>query len=121
MPSWTRIRLEHTHVLPACLNWEVMAPATAASKSASSNTMKGALPPSSSDRRFTVSAQSAIRRLPTAVEPVNDNLRTIGFLQSSAPTAGRSEEHTSELQSLMRTSYAVFCLQKKKKNTTDKI
>src|SRR3546814_9150735 len=30
----------------------------------------------------------------------------------------RSEEHTSELQSLMRISYAVFCL--KKKNTTDK-
>src|SRR3546814_1128264 len=28
-------------------------------------------------------------------------------------SAGRSEEHTSELQSLMRTSYAVFCLQKK--------
>src|SRR3546814_3202208 len=31
----------------------------------------------------------------------------------SAPEA-RSEEHTSELQSLMRTSYAVFCLQTKK-------
>src|SRR3546814_6533492 len=31
----------------------------------------------------------------------------------------RSEEHTSELQSLMRISYAVFCL-KKKKNTTSK-
>src|SRR3546814_9022345 len=29
----------------------------------------------------------------------------------------RSEEHTSELQSLMRTSYAVFCLTKKKHNT----
>src|SRR3546814_3649397 len=29
--------------------------------------------------------------------------------------AGRSEEHTSELQSLMRISYAVFCLKKKKK------
>src|SRR3546814_7257756 len=29
----------------------------------------------------------------------------------------RSEEHTSELQSLMRISYAVFCLTKKKKNT----
>src|SRR3546814_1115840 len=28
----------------------------------------------------------------------------------------RSEEHTSELQSLMRTSYAVFCLKKKKHN-----
>src|SRR3546814_6286794 len=31
---------------------------------------------------------------------------------------GRSEEHTSELQSLMRISYAVFCL-KKKKNTSE--
>src|SRR3546814_10504817 len=30
----------------------------------------------------------------------------------------RSEEHTSELQSLMRISYAVFCLKKKKKNTS---
>src|SRR3546814_11083430 len=30
--------------------------------------------------------------------------------------AGRSEEHTSELQSLMRISYAVFCLKKKKTN-----
>src|SRR3546814_2884331 len=30
----------------------------------------------------------------------------------------RSEEHTSELQSLMRISYAVFCLQKKKTTTT---
>src|SRR3546814_7602746 len=31
--------------------------------------------------------------------------------------AHRSEEHTSELQSLMRISYAVFCLKKKQKNT----
>src|SRR3546814_6675436 len=31
---------------------------------------------------------------------------------------GRSEEHTSELQSIMRNSYAVFCLKKKKKTTT---
>src|SRR3546814_5284974 len=30
----------------------------------------------------------------------------------------RSEEHTSELQSLMRISYAVFCLKKKKRNRT---
>src|SRR3546814_10576939 len=38
-------------------------------------------------------------------------------------TASRSEEHTSELQSLMRISYAVFCLKKKKidaaENTTN--
>src|SRR3546814_13032988 len=32
------------------------------------------------------------------------------------PTYSRSEEHTSELQSLMRKSYAVFCLQKKTTN-----
>src|SRR3546814_6461609 len=31
----------------------------------------------------------------------------------------RSEEHTSELQSLMRISYAVFCLKKKNKNSTE--
>src|SRR3546814_6868485 len=37
-------------------------------------------------------------------------------LQADRPAcAGRSEEHTSELQSLMRISYAVFCLKKKKK------
>src|SRR3546814_2614536 len=36
---------------------------------------------------------------------------------SSVPSTGsRSEEHTSELQSLMRISYAVFCLKKKTKN-----
>src|SRR3546814_6227922 len=37
---------------------------------------------------------------------------------------GRSEEHTSELQSLMRISYAVFCLKKKNKaeeNTNNKV
>src|SRR3546814_7760168 len=36
----------------------------------------------------------------------------------AARLANRSEEHTSELQSLMRISYAVFCLQKKNKTTT---
>src|SRR3546814_4735556 len=35
---------------------------------------------------------------------------------SKKPMYSRSEEHTSELQSLMRISYAVFCLKKKKKN-----
>src|SRR3546814_2141644 len=54
----------------------------------------------------------------------------VGLYQFAAhrPAAGpkirifnpRSEEHTSELQSLMRISYAVFCLKKKKKNITSK-
>src|SRR3546814_4050226 len=34
---------------------------------------------------------------------------------------GRSEEHTSELQSLMSISYAVFCLKKKKNKLVDKV
>src|SRR3546814_7853117 len=47
-------------------------------------------------------------RIPTAM-PLN--------LQDKFPrvSLGRSEEHTSELQSLMRISYAVFCLKKKKR------
>src|SRR3546814_10560851 len=36
-----------------------------------------------------------------------------GECGQAAPDQNRSEEHTSELQSLMRTSYAVFCLKKK--------
>src|SRR3546814_6999209 len=53
-----------------------------------------------------------------------DDLRTIFAGKTVNPSFGtgvdafgRSEEHTSELQSLMRISYAVFCL--KKKNNTD--
>src|SRR3546814_10210406 len=40
------------------------------------------------------------------------------MIQKRQNQVGRSEEHTSELQSLMRISYAVFCL-KKKKTTID--
>src|SRR3546814_2788697 len=49
----------------------------------------------------------ASERPETDREPVREN----------PPIRARSEEHTSELQSLMRTSYAVFCLKKKKKKT----
>src|SRR3546814_4126035 len=44
----------------------------------------------------------------TFTVPATDLLRSIDLLE-----AARSEEHTSELQSLMRISYAVFCLKKK--------
>src|SRR3546814_961978 len=46
-------------------------------------------------------------RLPSPVKP-----------QIKRADVWRSEEHTSELQSLMRISYAVFCLQKKNKSPT---
>src|SRR3546814_10268458 len=43
---------------------------------------------------------------------------TIQSLRASCLPKARSEEHTSELQSLMRISYAVFCLKKKTPQTT---
>src|SRR3546814_3891166 len=59
----------------------------------------------SDDAIDTALAASALRHLFTAhLTKVNDQL------------VPRSEEHTSELQSLMRISYAVFCLNKKNKN-----
>src|SRR3546814_3718179 len=44
-----------------------------------------------------------------------DTVRDTQSSRFSVLTRGRSEEHTSELQSLMRISYAVFCLKKKKR------
>src|SRR3546814_10510999 len=51
-----------------------------------------------------VSSPSCARQLPTPYPSWDRDRRS----------SGRSEEHTSELQSLMRISYAVFCLKKKK-------
>ena len=82
------MRLAHTQVCPALRYFETMAPSTAASRSASSNTMNGALPPSSSDSFLTVSADWRNRIRPTSVDPVNDTLSTIGLVHSSRPMAG---------------------------------
>src|SRR3546814_7319575 len=46
----------------------------------------------------------------------NWQLGTAEAAPAPSGDAGRSEEHTSELQSLMRISYAVFCLKKQKQN-----
>src|SRR3546814_4756794 len=58
-----------------------------------------------------------------SAESVVDEIRSAGGRAvadtHSVASADRSEEHTSELQSLMRISYAVFCL--KKKNTNHRI
>src|SRR3546814_9803064 len=56
--------------------------------------------------------------LPTALQ-ANVNT-TLLFAEGAMDLAARSEEHTSELQSLMRISYAVFCLKKKTKTTHNK-
>src|SRR3546814_20522694 len=66
------------------------------------------------------------RSLVEAVDPLLDDempakrrhaahVNRLGAGDHRLPFAGRSEEHTSELQSLMRISYAVFCLKKKTK------
>src|SRR3546814_2215615 len=57
-----------------------------------------------------VAARPAAPRCPPSDEHEVTDLRPI-----EGTLVGRSEEHTSELQSLMRISYAVFCLKKKKK------
>src|SRR3546814_3648046 len=44
-------------------------------------------------------------------------LLSLAVARLITPMIARSEEHTSELQSLMRISYAVFCLKKKKRKT----
>src|SRR3546814_6330385 len=60
-------------------------------------------------------ARRSDRRRVTACAARSRNWR------DSSSAYGRSEEHTSELQSLMRISYAVFCLKKKKKEQDDRI
>src|SRR3546814_1858443 len=59
--------------------------------------------------------------LPGWQSPRGSNLPEPIFLMGGIylwwTTINRSEEHTSELQSLMRNSYAVFCLKKKKQTT----
>src|SRR3546814_9622645 len=75
-----------------------------------------------SGRRLLVSAQNdiAVTASGTAdhvalLDPANSRLLYVNTCAPQALTSGgRSEEHTSELQSLMRITYAVFCLKKKK-------
>src|SRR3546814_2808676 len=69
-----------------------------------------------SPRRSSAPARADATIVPGGVgsrEPV----RQLCGLDETARSRCRSEEHTSELQSLMRISYAVFCLKKKKQHT----
>src|SRR3546814_9311748 len=49
-------------------------------------------------------------------DPHRKEIELVERITSSPSRRSRSEEHTSELQSIMRISYAVFCLKKKKHN-----
>src|SRR3546814_1721462 len=65
---------------------------------------------------FSTSASDASEMRPDTASVAG--LMTSAVLASAGATHWRSEEHTSELQSLMRISYAVFCLKKKNKSTS---
>src|SRR3546814_10677568 len=54
------------------------------------------------------------------VEAIRADLAWLGLMPDEEHRQSRSEEHTSELQSLMRNSYAVFCLKKKNNNTNSR-
>src|SRR3546814_2741531 len=87
-------------------------PKTSDSETRSAPLPAACRPPDADDRPARPAARRRRPRFPGAC---------LGTLQAGdgpgrggpRPAAARSEEHTSELQSLMRTSYAVFCLQKK--------
>src|SRR3546814_10673354 len=97
-----------------------------------SSDLRGADRPS-----LAVFRRDSLDRFVRFVEAVDDDRTVLGSCRrgsrdarrhgSQQPDGGdpsgsneRSEEHTSELQSLMRISYAVFCLKKKKKKNTTK-
>src|SRR3546814_5485994 len=63
-------------------------------------------------RLLEMEAQQTVERRLTDIAA---NLPGVIYRRMDHPDGTRSEEHTSELQSLMRISYAVFCLKKKKK------
>src|SRR3546814_5735833 len=76
-------------------------------------------PPVSASRpsRKPIAGRRRERRPATEVLEIISRVRDWAGGETQA-MAWRSEEHTSELQSLMRISYAVFCLKKKKKKLT---
>ena len=93
--AWTKIRLAQTQVCPALRNFEAIRPSAAASRSASSNTMKGALPPSSIETFLIVPAACRSNSRPISVDPVKLILRTVGLDVSSPPTSAGREVGTT--------------------------
>src|SRR3546814_7587894 len=97
---WKRLRAAHLALEPACRGCKRMGRLTLA------NTVDHVVAISEGGHAF----------------PGHDGLASYCPACHSAKTArgseARSEEHTSELQSLMRISYAVFCLKKKTTNPT---
>src|SRR3546814_10374222 len=65
------------------------------------------------DTDYPAFAQTTVARLAADLEVLRQQGFKLAMIDTPPAITMRSEEHTSELQSLMRISYAVFCLKKK--------
>ena len=83
----TMKRFAAVHACPMLRNFASIAPSTALSRSASSNTTNGALPPSSIEVRSTPGAACCSSFTPTGVDPVNESLRSRGSEMMRSETA----------------------------------
>src|SRR5882762_5821018 len=81
----TNNRVPALQICPELANTAIAAPGTAASRSASANTMSGDLPPSSSDTRLRLPADALTIDCPVTCEPVKATLSTPGCEASAAP------------------------------------
>src|SRR3546814_8888126 len=78
-------------------------------------TAKGAANIEQSTLEGVIQARASATQVKLGTDDLNDPAKVQAFQQAQGNVSGaRSEEHTSELQSLMRISYAVFCLKKKR-------
>src|SRR3546814_2050690 len=77
--------------------------------------------PPRSTRTDTLFPYTTLFRSVLLLHAAHHHAHVLGFddHRNTSGAGDRSEEHTSELQSLMRISYAVFCLKKKKKKKTN--
>ena len=85
--SWTYMRVAAVQSCPVLTKPAQTAPCAAASMSASSKTMKGALPPSSMWTRLSVPAAARMTALPVSLAPVSEIRRTSGCATSATPTS----------------------------------
>src|SRR3546814_1514097 len=98
---------------PRSTSIDILFPYTTLFRSASCDTSGGASEYITNPSPWWPTTRPAsFRRSPSLQSSITARIRGVSAA-SSRFVAMRSEEHTSELQSLMRTSYAVFCLKKK--------
>ena len=107
--SCTRKRLAAVQASPMLRSLAANAPSTALSRSASSNTIRGALPPSSMEVRRTLSAASFMSFTPTGVEPVKDTLRRRGSCMMGPEIAEAEEPDTTLSTPLGRPASCMTC------------